>query len=139
MQNVAPIFVTQPDTSSASYLIVLSDTASQFPQTYGRAQANINGTTINYPDIKVNNGSSDTNRDKEELIFKVLENGIESTMFTVQEIPHLPGVFDVYVIEQAIPIGTNTFTLSLEAIDANGSGLNTVSNDFNVRVIKSSS
>ena len=136
MQNVAPIFTVQPSTPPA-YLIVLSDTASQTPQTYGRAQVNINGTSINNPDVKVNNGSSDTSRDKEELVFKVLENGVESTMFTVQEIPHLPGVFDIYVIEQAIPGGSNTFTLSLEAIDANGSGLSTVSNTFDVIVIKS--
>jgi len=138
MQNVAPIFTVQPSTPPV-YLIVLSDTASQIPQTYGRAQVNINGTSINNPDVKVNNGSSDTSRDKEELVFKVLENGVESTMFTVQEIPHLPGVFDVYVIEQAIPIGTNTFTLSLEAIDANGSGLSTVSNTFDVKVDKAAS
>ena len=109
LQNVAPIFVNQPPTS---------------PVRVDKGQ-NLFTMTAN----SFLNGSADTNRNKEQLFITVVDSTTEALYSEIYVTPNTGSGQD-RIIQSKTQAVDGAYKLKLT--DANGNGLSTLSNEFNV-------
>jgi len=143
LQNVAPTFTTQP---TGNYNQPFYGIRITLPLRTARILKIVTGTPSppsDLGDVVAVNGSIDGSRNKEELVYEVVEGSVgtnpnngaadfeigkDSAGYFVKTIDNFWGIYP----PENPPFESYSYTLRLKVTDANGNGISTLSTNFGV-------